>query len=121
MPRSRKGPTQPPSEPSRGQLAPPGASTVTEGATATTPSGVSKRSAPSASHPVQRWRSAKRTPSRPSRASQARSSGDAFMAVGNTRPEEPTKHGWPRPSAHALSASGGNAAMAGRSQWAASP
>ena len=56
-----------------------------------------------------------RRPRRASRASQARSSGEAFMATGNTRPLEPTKVGWPSASHQARTASGGNASMAGRS------
>ena len=77
---------------------------------------VSKRSAPSASQPVQRCRACSRTPRSPSRRSQARSSGEAFIAAGNTRPLVPTKVGWPRPWHHAISASGGNARMIGSSQ-----
>ena len=56
-----------------------------------------------------------RRPQRASWASQARSSGDAFMATGNTRPLVPTKVGWPSASHQARTASGGKASMAGRS------
>ena len=46
--------------------------------------------------PSQRRRVSSRTPARPSRASQARSKGDAFSPVGNTRPLEPTNVSMPR-------------------------
>ena len=70
------------------------------------PSGVAKRSAPSASQPSQRWRMWKCTPAPRSRCSQARSSGAAFRSVGNTRPELPTKVSMPSPCAQARSACG---------------
>ena len=79
---------------------------------ATAPSGVSNSSAPSSSQPVQRCRSANCTPIASSRRSQARSSGDAFIAFGNTRPLEPTKVGWPSSALQSRSASGGNASIA---------
>ncbi len=57
---SRSG-TQAPSEPRRGQLAPPRASSVAVGRTVRSPSGVSKVRAPSAI-PVRRWRGRIATP-----------------------------------------------------------
>ena len=121
MPASCRTATQPPSEPSRGQLAPPSASTAASGVTDTVPAGAAKLKAPRASQPVHRWRSANVTLSRSSRPSQARSSGEALSAVGNTRPLEPMKVDWPRPSHQARSASGGNAAIAARSRGSALP
>ena len=56
------------------------------------PSGVSKQGAPS-SQPVQRQRVWRTSPMPSSRASHARSSGEAFMAFGKSRPVEPVKHG----------------------------
>ena len=46
---------------------------------------------------------------------------EAFSAFGKTRPDDPTKVGWPRPSAQAMSADGGNASSIGRTHGAASP
>jgi hypothetical protein len=112
---------QPASEPSRGQEAPPRASTVAAARDATAPSGVSKRSVPSSSRPAQRWRSASLTPSPSSRRSHARSSGEAFIARGNTRPLEPMKVSCPSRSAQAMSADGGNTPIAGASQARALP
>ena len=43
------------------------------------------------------------------------------MAVGNTRPLEPTNVVWPRPSAQARSAVAGNASITGVSHGAADP
>ena len=60
------------------------------------------------------------TPIESSRRSQARSSGEAFIALGNTRPLEPTKVGCPSASLHCRKCSGGNAVMAGASQASAS-
>ncbi len=107
-----------PSEPSRGQDAPPSASTT--GPVATAAAG-SNRGAPAASHPSQRCRMRNCTPSPSSRRSQARSSGDAFMARGNTRPLLPVNTGWPSASHHAHSAAGGNAATAGARNARAGP
>jgi hypothetical protein len=87
---------QAPSDPSRAQLAPPKASTVTAGVTRRGPSGVSNSTA-APSNPVQRQRVTSRTPCAPSRASQARSRGDAFIATGKTRPDDPVNTGWPSP------------------------
>ncbi|MNY17440.1 hypothetical protein D3C86_1507590 [compost metagenome] len=89
------------SEPSLAQLAPPRASTTASGRSVRSPSVVSKLRAPSF-QPVQRERVRISTPRLSSRASQARSSGEAFIARGKTRPEEPTKVSWPRPSAQAV-------------------
>ncbi len=101
--------TQPPSDPSRGQLAPPSASTVASASTARAPSGVANNRRPSSSQPVQRCRSANCTPMNSSRRSHARSSGEALNASGKTRPLEPTKVGCPSASLHRRSASGGKA------------
>ena len=73
------------------------------------PCGVAKCSAPSSSQPSQRWRWWNTTPCSRKRCSQARSSGAAFMSVGKTRPEVPTKVSTPRPAAQARTASGGKA------------
>jgi hypothetical protein len=109
--------TQPPSEPSRGQLAPPSASTAASGRSMTmAPSGRTKASAPSC-QPIKRCRMAKSTPAPCSRRSQARSSGDAFIALGNTRPLVPTKVSCPSASHQARTRSGGNASMAARKCW----
>ena len=105
--------THAPSEPSRGQLAPPSASTVARASTARWPSAFETTDCPSSSQPVQRCRSTSCTPIASSRRSHARSSGDALNACGNTRPLEPTKVGWPNASLHARNASGGNASIAG--------
>ena len=101
---SRSASTQAPSEPSRGQLPPPSASTVALHSTARCPSGVSKRrrrSRPIRSSDAQRELHAHRIqPPQP-----ARSSGDALNAFGNTRPLEPTKVCWPSASLQSRSAS----------------
>ena len=75
--------THPPSDPSRGQLAPPSASTVA--CASTTRVSIGRRrttSRPSSSQPVQRWRSANCTPIASSRRSHARSNGEALNASG---------------------------------------
>ncbi len=112
---------QPPSEPSRGQEAPPSASTIASARCSASPSGVAKRAAPSGARPIQRWRVRSATPCAASRASHARSSGEAFIARGNTRPELPTKVGWPSASHQAISASGGKARMKGARRSRAVP
>ena len=76
---------------------------------------------PASSQPCQRCRRAKATPSDSSRRSHARSSGEALKALGKTRPLEPTKVSWPRPSLQRRSAAGGKASMAGRRCGSASP
>src|SRR6185437_4145413 len=81
------------SEPSRGQLAPPSASTVARASTVRSPSAVRNNNRPSSPQPVQRWRSAKRTPAASNRRSQGRSNGDALKVLGKTRPLDPTKVG----------------------------
>ena len=93
--------TQAASEPRRGQLAPPRASTVARAATCRSPWGTAKRRAPSGAQPSQRWRMWNCTPRPRSRCSHARSSGAAFMSAGNTRPEVPTKVSTPSPCAQA--------------------
>ncbi len=110
-----------PSEPRRGQLAPPSASTVASARSVTTPDGVSNVSAPSSPQPVQRWRGLNTTPAASSRLIQARSSGDAFRLRGNTRPLEPTNVSCPSASHQARSSSGGNAAIAARRCGVAAP
>ncbi len=79
-----------PSEPSRGQLAPPSANTVASARSVTAPDGVSNISAPSSAQPVQRCRGLNATPAASRRLIQARNSGEAFRLFGNTRPLEPT-------------------------------
>ena len=93
--------TQAASEPRRGQLAPPRASTVARAATCRSPWGTAKRRAPSCAQPSQRWRMWNCTPRPRSRCSHARSSGAAFISAGNTRPEVPTKVSTPSPCAQA--------------------
>ncbi len=109
--------TQAPSEPSRGQDAPPSASTTGPAAAA----GGSNTGAPAASQPSQRCRGWKRTPAAARRASQARSSGDAFIATGNTRPLLPVKVGCPSAAHQSRRAAGGKAAMAGARAARAGP
>ncbi len=111
--------TQAPSEPRRGQLAPPRASTVAAGRRTSAASGPSIRRAPASSQPVQRVRVRRPTPSPSRRASHARSSGDALKARGNTRPLDPTKVGWPRSSHQCRRASGGKRSTAAISAGAA--
>ncbi len=109
-----------PSEPRRGQEAPPHARIVTGAARRHSPCGVSTRRA-QPSQPAQRWRGRSSTP-RPARsASQARSSGEAFIAVGKTRPDEPTKVSWPSPSHHARTCPGPKARMCGSRKPSAAP
>ncbi len=103
--------TQPPSLPSRGQLAPPRASTVTSAATAWPLT--SGRPLPS--QPCHSARVCSLTPCVSSRASQARSRGEAFIALGKTRPLDPAKVSASRPSAQARKALGGKASRAGLS------
>jgi len=113
--------TQAPSEPSLAQLPPPRASTVAAGFTSISPAGVAKRRAPSALQPSQRCRTWKATPSWRSRCSQARSRGAAFISVGKTRPEVPTKVSMPRPRIQARRASGPNSCSRGASRSRALP
>ena len=95
-----KGGRHEPSAPKRGQLAPPSAKSVASGWSVVVSPFSVKRSAPSASQPSQVARVRISTPCAPSRASQARSNGEAFIALGNTRPLEPMKvlrrGRWPR-------------------------
>ncbi|MNQ87038.1 hypothetical protein D3C85_1022480 [compost metagenome] len=104
-PASSSAGTQVASEPSLAQLAPPRARTTAWGRSSRSPSGVSKARAPSV-QPIQRERVRISTPSPSSRDSQARSRGEAFIAFGNTRPEEPTKVACPSPSAQAVRSAG---------------
>lgn len=51
------------------------------------------------------------TPRSPSRANQARSRGEVFIARGNTRPLDPMKVGWPKPSTQAVRSAGVKASI----------
>ena len=96
MPAFASTSTQPPSEPSRGQLAPPSASTVASASTFTRPRGVSNSSVAAlvpAGPAMAQLEFAR--PRASSRRSQARSSGEALSDFGNTRPLDPTKVSWP--------------------------
>lgn len=74
---------QPPSEPSRGQLAPPRASRrASARSAASTPSAPRKQGRPDASQPVQVERNRSSTPRAPRRASQTRTRGEAFRGRG---------------------------------------
>src|SRR5690606_13514107 len=106
-PASRNTGTQAASEPSRGQLAPPSASTATPGRTCRAPCAVSNRNP--CSSPTQRQRVRNSTPCPRSRASQARNRGDAFIPTGNTRPVEPVNNPVPSPRAQSITCSGPNA------------
>ncbi len=106
---------QAPSEPSRAQEPPPSASTVARAASARGPSGVAK-AAPPCRQPSQRQRVRTATPCAASRCAQARSSGEAFMARGKTRPVLPVKTSMPRPSAQRRTSGGPNSARSGASQ-----
>ena len=119
-PACAKYPAQAPSEPSRAQLAPPKAMTVAGALTDSIPCGVSNRCA-APFHPTQRQRVRTCNPISPSRSSQARSSGDAFIACGKTRPVDPAKVAAPMPSAQARTASGVKACNIGRSAGDAPP
>ncbi len=107
-PASTRCGTHVPSEPVRGQLAPPSASTVASGRTTDSPSAVRSRSAPSSVQPSQRWRTASSTPRSSRRRSHARSSAVARHDAGNTRPLEPTDVASPSAAAHLRRSSGVN-------------
>ena len=70
-------------------------------------------SAFASSTPSQRCRMWNCTPAALSRCSQARSSGAAFMSLGKTRPEVPTKVSTPSPCAHSRNCCGPSAASQG--------
>ena len=106
---------QAPSDPSRAHEAPPSARTVAPATTARTPPGVAKRAA-GPSQPVHRQRVRKATPAASSRRVQARSSGEAFIPTGKTRPELPVKVATPSPSAQAATSAGPKPASIGASQ-----
>jgi hypothetical protein len=55
-----------------------------------------------------------------SRPSQARNKGEAFIATGNTRPDEPVKTSCPSPRAQACTAAGPKARSIGAKGPAAS-
>ena len=61
------------------------------------------------------------TPCSASRSSHARSSGEAFIALGNTRPEDPTNVSLPSPAAHSRTAALSNAARIGSKNARAAP
>ena len=111
---------QAPSDPSRAQLAPPSANTVAPASTRTGPSGVAN-SAAAPSQPCQRQPVRTLTPSPASCPAQALSSGEAFIATGNTRPVDPVNTGCPSPRAQSCTWSGPKAASIGASQSAAAP
>jgi hypothetical protein len=119
--------SQAPSEPSRGQLPPPSASSTASARTVTSPAGAWKRSttSPRASGcnapGCQRCRMCSRTPAARSRCSQARSSGAAFISSGKTRPELPTKVPMPSPVAQSRSACGPKASSQRPTSPARSP
>ncbi len=114
--------TQDPSDPVRGQLAPPRASTQASAvATLRVPSAFSKAMAPSPSHPSQVRRVRTSTPRSLSRRSHARSSAVARKPFGNTRPLLPTKVPSPSPSHHARKAAGSKRSRAGVSRGRAAP
>ena len=96
-----------PSEPSRGQLAPPSASTVAWASTARGPSGVSNDSRPLSSQPVQRGATRIARPASPAAAARRAAAARLSSPCGNTRPLEPTKVGWPSASLHARNAPAG--------------
>ena len=112
---------QAPSEPSRGQEAPPSASTRASALRVNSPSGPIRRSAPDSAKPAKSWRVAIVTPSRDSRASQARRSGVALKLAGKTRPLEPMKVVSPSSAQKSRSACGGQARMNGAILAAAAP
>jgi hypothetical protein len=120
-PRAASRGAQAPSEPSRAQLAPPRARIVARGRTRRGPSGVSKVRSPAAFQPVQVERRFSATPCPSSRAIQARSSGEAFSALGKTRPLLPTKVACPSPSAQFTRSAGVKASSIGRSRALAAP
>ena len=114
-PFSRSQGTQAPSEPSRCQLAPPRARMVTLGERVCGPVGVSNvKAAPS--KPVQRQRLRISTPWLVRRFSQARRRGEAFIATGKTRPEEPVYTSWPRARHQFWTLSGPKSCRIGR-RW----
>ena len=100
--------TQAPSDPKRGQLPPPKASTTAWAWATCSPWGVSKRICQPVSvgwrSPSQRWRMWKLTGTPwagwRKRCNQARSKGAAFMSAGNTRCVLPTKVSMPKPCTH---------------------
>src|SRR5271165_61457 len=119
-PASRKASTQPPSEPSRGQDAPPSANTAAAASTERSPSDETKRNLPACPNPTKRERGLSVTPRSSSRLSQARKRGVALKLLGNTRPLLPTKVSSPSSAAQPRRASGGKASTAGRKRAVAS-
>jgi hypothetical protein len=111
-PAVRSTSTHVPSEPTRGQLAPPSASTVMSAAAVMTVPSATRKRLPRSAGPSQRWRVSIVTPSSRRRASHALSRGVARDDRGNTLPLDPTNVGSPRPAHHSRSAAGGNAATA---------
>ena len=121
MPLLPSGVVQLPSEPSLGQLAPPSASRVALGLMVMSPSGPVSCNDPSSAQPCQRWRTWNRTPLWRRRCSQARNKGAAFISLGNTRPEVPTKVSMPRVCTQVRRASGGNRSRLGCSKACSAP
>ena len=109
-------PAQAPSEPSRGQEAPPSASTVAAGRSMHRPFRRLEGERPILPAQPAMPRPQRDAERRRAAPSQARSSGEAFIARGKTRPELPMKVGWPSPSAQAVRAAGGKASMNGASR-----
>ena len=110
-----------PSEPKRAQLAPPKASTTASASMSRCPSGVANTKAPEFDQPSQRCRMQNRTPELRNWCNQARSNGAAFMSVGKTRPELPTKVPIPKASAHSRNCGPSNAANMGCNAFSAQP
>ena len=111
-----------PSEPRRGQLAPPPARTTASAVSRDrVPSAARNRRVPSASQPRKVERVRKTTFCAASRPSQARRSGEAFMAFGKIRSDGPVKVGCPSASDHWIRASRSKRARIGFSRSSAVP
>jgi len=129
MPARRNTSTQVPSDPTRGQLAPPSARTVTSDRVIdTSPLTLSIKdrcgSNPawrSPAQPRQRQPVLIRTPCDSSRRSHDLSNGVARNDSGNTRPLEPIQVGSPRVAHHSLRSDGPNLRSAGSNLWLAGP
>ena len=123
-PRAASSGTQAPSEPRRDQLPPPSASTTARARTRISCAPCANTSRPASSQPLQRWRMCICT-GQPGagwrrRYSQARSKGAAFISVGKTRPEEPTKVSMPKSCAQRRAPGPSNwASDAAKGSWAA--
>ena len=116
----------PPSDPTRGQLAPPSARTTASTVTVLVVSPdvtrmVGRPVGDDPATPTRRWRGARRTPSASRRPSHARSRGVARNEEGKTRPLEPTNVGSPCDAHHARSCRGPHASSAGSRRARAGP